>query len=69
MRALLCHCRLRLEAEDDRAMLALLKNHLVRDHLAIPPTDAQLEEIVYTRAYDYEYVEVPADEELIPEPY
>ena len=67
MRALLGHCHLRLEGEDDRAMLALLRDHLVRDHRAIPPTDAQLEEVVYAR--DYEYVGVPADEELVRESY
>jgi hypothetical protein len=74
MRALLCHCRHRLEAEDDKALLGLVREHLIREHPAIPPTDEQVEEIVSARAYDLEYVEVYAgviepDEEFGPEPY
>ncbi len=54
MRAMLCHCRHRLEAEDDETLLVL---------------DQQVMEIVPTRAYNFEYVEVPADAELAPEPF
>jgi hypothetical protein len=60
MRALLCHCRLRLEAEDDEALLTLVRDHLIRKHPTIPPTDEQVREIVATRAYELEYVGVYA---------
>jgi hypothetical protein len=74
MRALLCHCGLRLEAEDDEALLASVRDHLVRKHPIIPPTDEQVREIVSTRAYDLEYAElyagaVAAEDEFGPEPY
>jgi len=63
-----------LEAEDTRALLALVRDHLVRKHPTKPPTDEQVREIVATRAYDLEYAEVyasavNADEEFGPEPY
>ena len=75
MRVLLCHCRHRLEAEDDETLLGLVKEHLIREHPAVPPTDEQVMEIVSTRAYDFEYVPVGyedgigTDEEFGPEPY
>jgi hypothetical protein len=69
MRAMLCHCRHRLEAEDDERLLVLVREHLIRAHPTIPPTDEQVMEIVSTRAYNLVYVEVPADEELAPEPF
>ena len=72
MRALLCHCHLRLEAQDNLAMLELVRQHLVREHLFIPPTDAQIKEL-FTHAYDHECVQIPVgnpvDEELVYEPY
>jgi hypothetical protein len=55
MRALLCYCRHRLEAEDDETLLGLVREHLIREHPTIPPTDEQVEEMVYTRAYDLHY--------------
>ena len=73
MRALLCHCRLRLEAQDNLALLELVRQHLVREHLFIPPTDTQLKELIFIHAYDYECVQIPVgdpvDEELVYEPY
>jgi len=74
MRALLCHCRHHFEAEDDETLLGLVREHLIREHPAIPPTDEQVREIVATRAYDPEYAEVyasavNADEEFGPEPF
>jgi hypothetical protein len=74
MRALLCHCGLRLEAEDDDALRALVLDHLLGRHPAIPPTDEQVREIVATRAYDFEYAEVYAgagdlEDEYRLEPY
>jgi hypothetical protein len=47
----------------------LVREHLIRAHPTIPPTDEQVMEIVSTRAYNLVYVEVPADEELAPEPF
>ncbi len=55
MRAMFCQCRLRLEAQDDKALSALVREHLLEDHPAIPPTDEQVEEIVNTRAYNLNY--------------
>jgi hypothetical protein len=74
MRALLCHYGLRLEAEDDKALLASVRAHLVRRHPTIPPTDEQVREIVATRAYNLEYAELYAnaldsEDEFGPEPY
>jgi hypothetical protein len=74
MRALLCHYGLRLEAEDDKALLASVRAHLVRRHPTIPPTDEQVREIVATRAYNLENAELYAnaldsEDEFGPEPY
>ena len=74
MRALLCHCGLRLEAEDDEALLASVRDHLVRRHPTIPPTNEQVREIVATRAYNLEYAKVyagaiDAEDEFGLEPY
>jgi hypothetical protein len=54
MRALLCHCRTHLEAEDDQALAEEVREHLVREHLALRPNDEQVWEIVSTRAYNFE---------------
>ena len=55
IRALLCHCRTHLEAEDDPALAEEVMEHLLRDHHDMRPiTDEQLWEIVRTRAYDYQ---------------
>ena len=66
MRALLCHCRTHLEASDDTALAEEVREHLLRDHAALRPTDEQVWEIVSTRAYDFEvydpeYAEVSID--------
>jgi len=50
MRALLCHCRTHLEAKDDQDLVEELREHLVREHPALRPTDDQVWEIVRTRA-------------------
>jgi hypothetical protein len=72
MRALLCHCHLRLEVQDNLALLELVRQHFVREHLFIPPTDTQIKELL-THAYAYECVQVPVgdpvDEELVFEPF
>jgi hypothetical protein len=74
MRALLCHCRHHLEAEDDTALLGIVRNHLIQEHPAIVPTDEQVGEIIATRTYDFEYVLVYAsgaafEEDFGPEPF
>ena len=79
MRALLCHyCRHHLEAEDDEALLGVVRNHLIQEHPTILPTDEQVSEIVATRAYYYlEYLPVHVGgaafeeegEEFGPDPY
>jgi hypothetical protein len=56
MRALLCHCGQRLEADDDQALLALVEDHVSREYPAILSTDEQVMEIVAARAHDFEYV-------------
>jgi hypothetical protein len=74
MRALLCHCRQHLEASDDEALFGVVRDHLMREHPAIPPTDEQVGEIVTTRAYNLEYVlmyasDTASEEEFGPGPY
>lgn len=69
MRALLCHCRAHLEARDDLSLAEEVGEHLMREHPAPRPTDEQVREIVRTRAYDLEYADVIADEELVYDPY
>ena len=75
MRALLCQCRCRSEAEDDEALLGLVWDHHLREHPALALTDKQIMEIVSTRAYNFEYVPVgyengvDPDEDFGPEPY
>ena len=55
MRALRCYCRTHLEATDDRALAEVVREHLVREHQALGPTDEQEAwEIVRARAYDYD---------------
>ena len=75
MRALLCHCRHHLEAEDDEALFGVVRDHLIQEHPTIAPTDEQVGEIVATGAYGLEYVLVYAsgnaleEEEFGPDPY
>jgi hypothetical protein len=66
MRALLCHCHTHLEAKDDSALAEEVREHLLRDHPALRPTENQAWEIVHSRAYDFElydpvYAEVSID--------
>ncbi len=51
MRALLCHCRHHLEAEDHEALLGVGRDHLIREHPAIVPTDEWVIQVVATRSY------------------
>ena len=65
MRALLCHCHHHLEAEDDDALCAVVREHLISRHPALEPSEDQVQEIVSTRAYDIE----DAEEEFVFEPF
>ena len=75
VRAVLCDCLRRLEAEDDRNLRVLVREHLAAEHETVPPpTDGLVEEIVSTRAYDLEYAAsyagpYGAEEDFGPEPY
>ena len=75
MRAVRCPCRRHLEAQDDRALHASLRDHLVAEHLGgggspVGTPAAELAtEILAERAYELRYVAVPEDNELVPEPY
>jgi hypothetical protein len=74
VRAVLCHCRQHLEADCEKALQILVREHLMREHSSIPPTDKQVQELVSTRAYDVQYVEVHVGrdgmaEDFGPEPY
>jgi hypothetical protein len=76
MRALLCHCRRHLEADDDQALLGVIRDHLIQEHPAIVPTDAWVMQVVATRSYYLEHTPVRVggtvfeeEEEFGPEPY
>jgi hypothetical protein len=68
MRALLCHCRQHLEAENDAALCAVVREHLIVMHPTLEPSRDQVEEIVATRAYDLEYKEIYPDVDFAFEP-
>ena len=76
MRALLCHCRRHLEAQDDEELLGFVRDHLIQEHPAIPATDEQVSEILTTLSYSYlEYApghrsgSAFEEEEFGPDPY
>jgi hypothetical protein len=69
MRALLCHCHHHLEAEDDDALRAVVREHLLWRHPALEPSEEQAQQIVCSRAYDLHYADVEAEEEFAFEPY
>lgn len=73
MRAVRCSCRRHLEAQDDGALLASLREHLVADHLGGSRVGSSANElatqILADRAYKLEYVAIPEDNELVSEPY
>ena len=84
VRAVLCDCRRRLEAEDDGNLRVLVREHLAAEHRTMPPAaDGLVEEIVSAHAYDLERVpsyvgvgeaadgaeEEEEEEEFGPEPY
>ena len=70
MRALLCHCHHHLEAEDDEALCAVVREHLLWKHPTIELSEEKAQQIVSSRAYVLEYAEVPgAEDEFVFEPY
>ena len=75
VRAVLCGCHRRLEAEDDGDLRVLVREHLATEHETAPPTsDGMAEEIVSAGAYDLEragsYAGADgAEEDFGPEPY
>ena len=72
MRAMRCRCRRHLEAQDDRALHASLREHLAADHLGGrvgAPAEELATQILADRAYELRYVAVPEDNDLVPEPY
>ena len=74
MRAVRCPCRRHLEAQDDPALHASLRDHLAAEHLGGgsrvgTPAEELATEILADRAYELRYVTVPEDNELVPEPY
>ena len=75
MRALRCHCRHQLEAEDDEGLFGYIRDHLIYEHPAIRLTDEQVSEMVATRSYYLEYLLVDVggngfeEEKFGPEPY
>ena len=54
MRALLCHCRCRLEAEDVEDLRELVRDHLRGEHPAVAFSDEAVERLV-ARSYRYEW--------------
>ena len=74
MRALLCRCRCRLEAETDENLRELVRDHLRREHPAVAFDYERVRKIVADHSYYYECVEVYAsgselNEEFGPDPY
>ena len=75
VRALRCPCGVRMEANHDNALHRLLREHIERAH---PYTDAPpkewVKEIVLSASYEFQHVEVGAEDSLEqegfgPEPY
>lgn len=73
MRALRCSCGRHLEAQDDGALHATLREHLLSEHFGGSrvgsPADELATEILADRAYRLEHVPVPEDNEPVFEPY
>jgi hypothetical protein len=75
-----CACRIvhpagrrHLVAYDDEALHTSLREHLLAEHLGGSrvgsPADELAKEILAGRAYRFEYVAVPRDDELVLDPY
>jgi hypothetical protein len=66
MRAFLCYCHHHLEAEDDDALCAVVREHLLGKHPAMEPSEEQAQQIVSSRAFDLYNADVEAEEEFGP---
>ena len=75
VRALRCPCGQRMEAGNDGALRALLRDHIEREHpYTEPPTNEWVRDLVSSAVYGLEYVPVgPRDsleeEGFGPDPY
>ena len=74
MRAMLCGCGRRLDAEGDARLCERVVSHLERDHLTAHVDHELARGMVASRGYKVEYAAVYAngtapDEEFGPEPY
>jgi predicted small metal-binding protein len=74
MKALLCGCGRRVEADEDEKLCQRVVDHLERDHLSAHVDREVVRGMVVSRAYKIEYATVYAngsgpDEEFGPEPY
>ena len=74
MRALLCGCGRRLEADEDEKLCDQVVSHLKRDHLTAYIDYGVAQKMVASRAYKIEYAVVytngtAPDEEFGLEPY
>jgi hypothetical protein len=67
VRALLCQHRHRLEAEDDKALLAWSGTISSGSTSTRWPPEGQIREIVSTRAFDFEYETVGYKDEMGPD--
>ena len=56
--ASMCNCRHTLRAEGDERLVETALEHLRRNHPAAPLREERIRKIVYSRAYDIEYVTV-----------
>jgi predicted small metal-binding protein len=74
MRALLCGCGRRLEADEDQSLCERVMAHLKRDHLSAYVDREVVRGMVTSRAYEIEYAVIypngsGPDEEFGLEPY
>lgn len=73
MRALLCGCGRRLEADEDGRLCERVEVHLKRDHLTAHVDRQLIQSMVASRAYELEYAVIyngtAPDEEFGLEPY
>jgi hypothetical protein len=73
MRALQYRCGRHMEARDEVALLASLREHVQEEHLGGSRVGSTAEElatqILADRAYRLEYVPLPEENELVLEPY
>jgi predicted small metal-binding protein len=56
--ASLCNCRHTLRAEGDERLVEVALEHLRQNHPAAPLVEEQVRSIVFSHAYDIEYVAV-----------